>query len=171
MQNLLSVLNKNYMTGLEKYFGGTGITLEKLKEVMPTINVDGTSYKIENWLNECIKFDKLVPNKSKVWIPYSVWEYNIVSEVIWDKYQFEGYSFPDECKDWWVSVPYCKVNGKNAEGVYNVYEISFYKNWKRKSQMKHLIVQSDKPKRKFLSSKDIAELKKQEVISNSNSKR
>ncbi len=154
-------------TGLEKYFGGTGITLEKLKEVMPTINIDGTSYKIEDWLKECIVFDKLVPNKSKAWIPYSVWEYNTVTEVIWDKYLFEGYSFPEECKDWWVSTPHCKV--QSIEREYNVYEISFYKNWKRKTQMKHLIEQSDKPKRKFLSSKDIAELKKQEAIVNSKS--
>jgi hypothetical protein len=154
---------------IEKYFGGTGITLDKLKKVMPTINVDGTTYQIEDWLKECEKFDKLVPNKSKVWIPYNVWKYNTVIEVVWDKYKFKTYSFPEEMNDWWVSEPYCKVAHENGE--YFVYEISFYKRWKRKTQMSHILEQEKKPKRKFFSSKEIAEFKKAEAIENSKANR
>jgi len=150
---------------LEKYFGGTGITLEKLKEVMPTTNVDGTTYKIEDWLKECARFDALVPNVSKLWIPYDVWERGVVTEVVWQRHNLKHYNTEDT-KDWWVAEPYAKVLCEGHEGEYYVYEISFYKKWKRKTQMKHLIDQQKKPKRKFLSKSDIIELKKQEVITN-----
>lgn len=158
------------MKNLEKYFGGTGITLDKLKAALPTIGVDGTNYKIESWLEECAKFDALEPNKSKLWIPYRVWERGIVTEVVQDRYEFKTYSFPAEMQDWWVAVPYAKVKRDGYEGEYYVYEISFYKRWRRKTQMKHLIEQEAKPKRKFLSQKDIAEHKKREAIANRLSK-
>ena len=144
---------------MEKYFGGTGITLEKLKKVMPTMNVDGTTYKIEDWLKECAVFDALVPGKSKVWIPYNVWEQGIVSEVVQNRYNFGSYNWPDEMKDWWVAEPMVKANFNSIE--WYVYVITFYKNWRRKSQMKHLTAQREKPKRKFLSQKDMADIKKQ----------
>ncbi len=157
------------MKELEKYFGGTGITLEKLKKIKPKINVDGTEYRIESWLKECIKFDKLVPNKSKVWVPYNVWNYLTVTKVVWDKYEFKNYSLAtEETKDWWIAEPHCKVS--HPDGEYYVYEISFYNKWKRKTQMNHIIEQSKKPKRKFFSHKEIAELKKAEAIENSKAK-
>lgn len=159
------------MENIEKYFGGTGITLDKLKVAYPTINVDGTTYPIERWLKECALFDKLVVNESKVWIPYNVWEQGVVTEVVWDKVEFKHYGFAtEETMDWWVSEPYCKVKLKDKEGEYFVYEMTFYKNWKRKTQMAHLTAQREKPKRKFLSAEDIAEFKKQEVIKNSQAK-
>ena len=151
------------------YFGGTGITLEKLKAVMPTINVDGTTYQIEDWLAECAVFKALVPNVSKLWIPYGVWERGVVTEVVWDKHTFSSYNNPTEMQDWWVAEPYAKVQYR-AEGEYFVYEISFYKGWKRKTQMQHLMAQQQKPKRKFLSKEDIVELKKLEIITNSQKK-
>lgn len=151
-----------------KYFGGTNITLEKLKAIMPTINVDGTTYNIENWFAECDVFEKLVPNKSKVWVPYGGAEdWGILKEVVYDKYEFSNYSFPDECNDWWVSVPYLivELNGIN----YYVYEISIYNRMvKRKSQIHELNRRRLEPKRKFLSKQDIIEFKKQEIINNRN---
>jgi hypothetical protein len=156
---------------LSKYFGGTGITLEKLKKVMPTINVDGTTYKIENWLRECLVFDALTVNKSKVWIPYNVWERGVVTEVVWQKFNFKNYSFAtEETKDWWIYEPYLKVQREGHEGEYYVYEVTFYKTWPRKTQMKELARRTG-PKRKFLSQKAVAELKKQEAIANSQKKR
>lgn len=156
-----------------KYFGGTGITLEKLKEIMPTINVDGTTYPIEKWLDECAVFDALVPGKSLVWIPYNVWERGTVTEVIWHQMEFKHYGFvTDESQDWWIAVPYCTVENPEGKdkGDYYVYEISFYKRWKRKTQEHHLTRQQAKPKRKFLSKADIADIKRQEVITNSQNK-
>ncbi len=154
-----------------KYFGGTGITLEKLKAVKPTINVDGTTYPIEKWLKECAVFDALVPGKSLVWIPYNVWKRNLVVEIVWDRFNFKGYNFAtNEMQDWWIAEPYCTVKNPDGEGEYNVYEISFYKRWKRKTQQNHLTKQQAKPKRKFLSKVDIAEFKRQEVITNSQNK-
>ena len=158
--------------GLEKYFGGTGISLEALKKVMPTIGVDGTTYQIEKWLEECAVFDSLVPGKSKVWIPYGgVMEYGTLVEVVWDKYQLKNYSYPEGTEDWWVMEPHLKVSREGHEGEWYVYEVTFYKSWRRKSQMKHLEIQRAKPKRRFLSAADIAEIKKQEVIANSVGKR
>lgn len=141
---------------MKSYFGGTDITLDKIKQLMPTINVDGTEYKIENWLKECEVFDKLVINKSKVWIPYDVWERDFVKEVIWQKHNFKHYSFPEYAEDWWVYVPYCITNSG-----YYIYEITFYKNWKRKTQMKELLKRKAEPKRKFLSRKELHEKNKQ----------
>lgn len=144
----------------KQYFGGTDLTIDKLIEVYPTINVDGTTYKIENWLKECEVFDKLIPNKSTVWIPYNEWRTSTNFEVVWDK-EFFSNSNPD----WFVYEPYLVV-----ENNWYVYEISFYKKWKRKTQMNHLIEQNQKPKRKFLSKKDISDIIKQEHINNRNEK-
>lgn len=164
-----------------KYFGGTDITLEKLKEVESTMFIDGSHYKIEDWLKECEIFDKLIPNVSKVFIPYGgTLDYGILVEVVWDKifinpekvkyfWEDEEVDLHPETRDWWIYEPYLKVLYNDIE--YFVYEISIYKGWKRKSQMKYLAEQALKPKRKFLSKKDIRELKKQEMISNSQNKR
>jgi hypothetical protein len=155
----------------KQYFGGTGITLEKLKVVMPTINVDGTTYPIERWLDECAVFDALVPGKSLVWIPYGCWMQSTVTEVVQQRFNFKNYGFAtEEMQDWWIAEPYCKVENPDGGGDYYVYEISFYKKWKRKTQMSQLIKQRQKPKRKFLSKSDIADIKRQEVITNSQSK-
>lgn len=164
-----------------KYFGGTDITLEKLKEVESTMFIDGSHYKIEDWLKECEIFDKLIPNVSKVFIPYGgTLDYGVLVEVVWEKYYInpekrkcfwkeDEVDLHPETRDWWISEPYLKVLYNDIE--YYVYEISIYKSWKRKSQMKYLAEQALKPKRKFLSKKDIRELKKQEMISNSRNKR
>lgn len=156
-----------------KYFGGTNITIDRLKEVMPTINVDGTTYKIEKWLEECAKFDALEPGKSKLWIPYGVWEQGTVTKVEWSRHEFKHYSHTSETEDWWIAEPFAHVQrqGHEADGDYYVYEISFYKRWRRKTHMKHLIQQQAKPKRKFLSSQDIAAIKRDQVITNSKNKK
>lgn len=158
------------MTDYSKYFGGTGITLEKLKAAMPTINVDGTTYRIEDWLRECARFDELVPGKDKLWIPYQVWERGTVTEVVWPRHEFKHYGHTEETQDWWVAEPHAKVKRDGHEGEYLVYEITFYKNWRRKSQMKE-ILRKQGPKRKFLSQRDMADLKKQDAIDNSKRKR
>jgi hypothetical protein len=147
---------------LSEYFGGTGITLEKLKQVMPTINVDGTTYKLEDWFKECDIFKKLTPGKSKVWVPYGGAEYyDTLKEVVWCKYNFKHYFEQDEYKDWWIYIPYLIV------GDYYVYEVSFYKKYvKRKSQIRELNRRKLEPKRKFLSYKDIEILKRDEIINN-----
>jgi hypothetical protein len=156
-----------------KYFGGTGITLQKLKAVKPTINVDGTEYNIETWLAECTIFDNLIPGKSKAWIPYNVWKQGTVASVVWNRYNFKDYGFTtEETQDWWIAIPYCMVENPDSEvDVYYVYEISFYKKWKRKTQQNHLTKQQQKPKGKFLSKNDIASIKRQEVITNSQNRK
>ena len=150
----------------KQYFGGTGITLEKLKKICPTINVDGTTYKIEEWLKECEVFDTLIVNKSKIWVPYSgAEEYGVLRKITRNIRSFSFFSPKEELKDWWVSEPYLEVelNGLN----WYVYEVSIYKKWvKRKSQLKELNRRSLEPKRKFLSYKDINNLKKIEAIEN-----
>lgn len=150
----------------QKYFGGTGITLEALKKAKPTVNIDGTTYPIEEWLEECVKFDALRPGQDKLWIPYNVWERGVVKNVIWLKYNFKDYDWPVEMQDWWFYKPYAEVIRNGHDGEYYVYEISFYKKWPRKTQMNHLSAQGQKPKRKFLSPGDIREIKKQEIIKN-----
>lgn len=147
---------------MKEYFGGTNITLEKLVELMPTINVDGTTYKLENWFKECEVFEKLITGKSKVWIPYGGAEYyGTLKEVVWVKYNFSAYYDGDEYKDWWVYEPYLIVD------EYFVYEVSFYKrNVKRKSQIPELNRRRLEPKRKFLSRQDIINLKRDEIIDN-----
>jgi hypothetical protein len=153
-----------------EFFGGTGITLEKLSDTLGKMNVDGTYYTVQKWLKECKVFDSLIPNKSKVWIPYSLWEQGMVVEVIWEKYNFCNYSFPIEMNDWWIYIPYCKV--QHATGTWFVYEITYYiKNVRRKTQIKELIRRKSEPARKFLSKLDIAEFKKNEAIANSKRKR
>lgn len=149
-----------------KYFGGTGITLEKLKEICPTVNVDGTTYKIENWLKECEVFDKLIPNVSKVWVPYGgAEEYGILRNIVWTKLQLGDYDFPENSKDWWIYEPHLEVELNGV--IWYVYEVTFYKTWvKRKSQIKELRRRQLEPKRKFLSRKDLINLKIQEAIEN-----
>lgn len=157
----------------EPYFGGTEATLERFKSILKTVNVDGTRYKIENWLKEVEIIAGLIPGKDKVWIPYNGAEfYGILKEVVWDKHKFRNYSislnFP-ETMDWWYYEPYMIVTGPN-EIEYYVYEYSFYK--KIKNKVRDAIVRRNrKLKRKFLSQSDIALLKRTEMIANSINKR
>lgn len=167
---------------INKYFGGTDICLEKLKELHPDMYIDGTTYQLEDWLKECEVFDKLIPDVSKVFIPYGgTLDYGILVEVVWNKLYINPekvkYFWEDdieedlypETRDWWIYEPYLKVRYNELE--WYVYEVTYYKSWKRKSQMKYLAEQALKPKRKFLSKEDIREIKKQEMISNSQNKR
>lgn len=155
------------------FFGGTGATLEKLKSILKTINVDGTTYKIENWLKEVEVIAGLILNKDKIWIPYGGAEfYGTLKEVVWDKYKFKGYGistrFP-ETIDWWCYEPHMIVTGPN-EVDYYVYEYTFYKEIKNKVR-DAIVRKNQKPKRKFLSQLDISKLKKSEMIDNSINKR
>lgn len=161
-----------------EFFGGTGITFEKLKKVMPTVNIDGTTYKIEDWLKECALFNRLVPGKTPVWVPYGgAQDFGILESVVWDKYEFKHYidetgklkGHPIECKDWWFSEPYLRV--RFAGGVWYVYEISYYKKIRRKTQLNHLDRIRARGKGKFLDKRDIAALKRMESIENSIRKR
>lgn len=157
-----------------QYFGGTGITLEKMKEVLgDRFNVDGTTYTIDRWLAECAVFDALIPGKSKIWVPYGGAEFfGELIAVEWDKHEFKGYSYSTpETEDWWIAEPYLRVKHETEDNEYYVYEVTFYKNIRRKSQAAHLTRQQAKPKRKFLTKQDIIDFKRQEVISNAQNKR
>jgi len=149
-------------------FGGTGITIEKLKSIKPTNNVDGTTYKIEAWIKEAELICSL-PIDTKVWIPYNKMEYGKLKEIVMQKFRFEGYSFctPDTI-DWWILEPY--MNVEDSEGnIWFVYEYSFYKRMKCKVR-EALAIKQSKPKRKFISSKELAETKRKEAINNRNLK-
>lgn len=155
------------------FFGGTAATLEKFKSILKTISIDGTTYKIENWLKEVEIISGLIPNKAQIWIPYGGAEfYGTLKEIVWDKYKFKGYgisnSFP-ETIDWWFYEPHMIVTGPDGIDYY-VYEYTFYKKIKNKVRSA-IVRKNQKPKRKFLSQLDISKLKKSEIIDNSINKR
>ena len=143
------------------YFGGKGATLEEFKKMRTTLNIDGTTYKIEDWLQECAAIDKLEPGKTPVYVPYGgAEEYGVLVRVEWDKREYDN--------GWWVYEPVLIVLLNDIN--WYVYEYTFYKNWRRKTQRKHLRIVKQRPKGKFLSKKDIAELKRNEAIENSKKK-
>lgn len=148
---------------MSEYFGGTGVTLSKLCKVLPIWSVDGTRYKMENWIKEVKIIDSLVPGVSKIWIPYGGAEYyGTLKEVVWKKIHFEGYGFQTpESKDWWFSEPYMLVDYEDK--TYYIYEYTFYKKDKHKVRRAYADKQK-KPKRKFLSQKDIADIKKEQSL-------
>ncbi len=148
----------------ETYYGGTDITLEKLCKVMPSCNIDGTTYKTEDWIKECAVIDNLKIGQ-KIFIPYGGCEdYGILKEIVWDKFNFKGKGLcTDETKDWWYYEPTMMVSyfKDGEEHIYYVYEYSFYightrfyRDYNRKS------------KRKFFSMKEMAEVKKNTAIEN-----
>lgn len=159
-------------TNMKPYFGGTGITLGKLKAIMPTHGIDGTQYKIENWLKECELFDNLKPG-AKVWVPYGgAQEFGVLKEVVWkQRFNFKHYTAynTEETKDWYIEEPYLLVELNGL--TYHVYEISFYKKWKRKTQLNHIDRVRARGKQKFISRKEIGKLKQQEAIDNRNRKK
>jgi len=159
------------MESKKPYFGGAGITYDKLVKLMETINVDGTTYKFENWLKEVEVFENLIPGKSLVWIPYGGAEcYGVLSEVVWCKYEIKHYSFrTEETMDWWFYEPYLIVK-LDEEHVYYVYEYTYYKKIKHKVRSAYA-TKAMKEKRKFLSAKDISEIKRNTAIENSFIKR
>lgn len=114
------------------YYGGTGITLEKLKEKLHnTINVDGTSYSLDTWLKECAVFEGLIPGKSKVWIPYGgMMKHGKLNRIEWVKFTLEGTGYADaESHDWWIYEPILIVDGVSSTGEnyeYYVYEYTLY---------------------------------------------
>ncbi len=156
---------------MREYFGGTGITLEKLKTILPKHNVDGTNYPIENWLKECALFNRLIEGKSPVYVPYSgAQDFGILHRVVWDKYEFKDYGFvTEETKDWWIAEPYLEV--RLGGGIWYVYEVTFYKSWKRKTQLNHIDRVRKRGKGKFLDRRDIAVINRMAVIENSIKKR
>lgn len=156
-----------------EFFGGTGITLDKLKHIKPKINVDGTTYHIEDWLKECELFSRLEVGKTPIYVPYSgAQDYGILHEVVWDRYEFKHFGISEkypETKDWWIAEPYLKV--RFAGGLWYVYEVTFYKKWRRKTQLNHIDRVRARGKGKFLNRQDIIALKRTEVIENSVRKR
>ena len=165
---------------MKPYFGGTGISLEKLCKILPNWNIDGTRYKMEDWLAECAVLETLIEGKSEIWIPYgSAERFGILRRVVWDKINFKGYGFStEETEDWWFYEPYMEVEYykegdtiENPENCYYVYEYTFYKKQKHKVQRAYLQKVKRAIKGKFLSLKDIADIKKKAAIENSVTKR
>lgn len=156
------------------YFFGTGITLGKLREELPTHNVDGTRYKTDAWLKECAVIDSLVIGKSQIWIPYeSAQIFGTLKEIIWNKYEFKYYNFPSECEDWFIYEPYMLVDATidGIEHCYYVYEYTFYMKQRRKTQHSHIDKIRKRGKQKFYSHKEMGLFKQQESIQNSINKR
>lgn len=145
-------------------FDGTNITIDKLKSIIPTINIDGTIYPIEDWIKEAEIIINL-PIGSQVWIPYNKMEYGKLKETIYEKRKFKDYSYcTQETKDWWILEPYMIVESLDGDEYY-VYEYTFYKNIKHKVRYA-LAVKQRKPKRKFLTRQEIVEFKKKAAINN-----
>jgi hypothetical protein len=165
---------------MKPYFFGTGITLEKLCQICRTRNIDGTTYKTEEWLAEVDVMANLKIG-DPVWIPYGGAEvYGTLKEVVWNKYEFKHYidttgrlhGYPIEALDWWFYEPHMKVD-ITIDGEYRcyyVYEYTFYKEQKHKERdaWNRKIKQ---PKRKFHSMALMGDIKKWEAIENSVKKR
>ena len=110
------------------YYGGTGITEEKLISKLETCYVSGTHYPVKTWLKECAVIESLTPGVSKVWIPYGGTEkHGTLKEIEWNKVQIKGYLKPDdEGQDWWYYEPILVVVAPDNGYEYFVYEYSAY---------------------------------------------
>lgn len=165
--------NKFSTEVLSKHFGGKGITLEKLLKILPKYGVDGTNYSTRTWLADVATINTLLPGKSPVYIPYGGAQvFGVLKEVIWDKYEFKVHIDNTDVW-WWIHEPHMLVDVviDGEERCYNVYEYTFYKNLKRKTQWKHIDNVGKRGKQKFYSRKEMSALKKQHDIVNSINKR
>lgn len=154
----------------KEYFGGTNITLDRLKEIYKKHSMDGTEVPIEKYIKELSIIDNLIAGKSKVWIPYGVNNYGILNHVEWDKHEYKHYYITEETKDWWIMDVCMMVDYFNQDGSINqycVYEYTFY----NKEKVRNWMRRGFKSKGKFLSKKAISEIKKGEAIQNSIYKR
>jgi hypothetical protein len=161
---------------LSKYFGGTNCTLQKLIQFQPKWSMDGTRMLMMDYLKECKIIDELIPNKSKIWVPYlGAQKYGILKSTEWTKHKVINYykeeDLDNEKRDWWwMDNPIMNVlllDDDGVEHIYHVYEYSFY----NRMPLKYRLWKEKGPKRKFLSQSDIAKIKKNESIINSVNKR
>lgn len=117
------------MENYSNYMGGTNISLEGLKKYFPMVNIDGTRMAIDDWFKEIKVFETLIPNVSKVYIPYgNVEKHGTFIRIEWDKFELKDYlDVNEENEDWWFFKPVLIVEyGALTKNEYYIYEYSFY---------------------------------------------
>lgn len=115
------------MKDYSQYMGGTNISLERLKELGTTAFVSGTSYEIEDWLEEVEIMDNLVVGDSRVYVPYGGTEkHGKLVGLEWQRHTFKDYNHTEETEDWWYFKPILLVKVDGKEGEFFVYEYSLY---------------------------------------------
>ncbi len=115
------------MSDYSNFMGGTNISFEGLNKYYDTFSMDGTNMKLKDYFNELEVFDSLVPDVSKVFVPYGgeTSKHGILKRVVWDKHNVCDYGYAnEENEDWWFFDPYLVVEFNGSE--YNVYEYSYY---------------------------------------------
>jgi hypothetical protein len=124
------------MKDYSNYMGGTNVSFEGLNKYYKTFSMDGTNMKLADYFNELEVFDSLVPDVSKVYIPYGgvTDKHGILKRVVWDKYHLCDYGHAnEENDDWWFFEPYLIVELDGHE--YNVYEYSY---WDENKEVIHI---------------------------------
>lgn len=124
------------MKDFSNYMGGTNISFEGLKKYYPTFHMDGTNMELEDYFNELVVFDSLVPDETKVFIPYGgvTNKHGIFKRVVWEKHNLCDYGDEnEETDDWWFFDPYLIVELDGHE--YYVYEYSY---WDENKEVIHI---------------------------------
>lgn len=124
------------MKDFSNYMGGTNISFEGLNKYYKTFSMDGTNMKLEDYFNELIVFDNLIPNVSKVFVPYGgvTDKHGILKRVEWEKHNVCDYGYANaENDDWWFFNPFLVVE---LDGIdYYVYEYSY---WDENKEVVHI---------------------------------
>jgi hypothetical protein len=124
------------MKDYSNYMGGTNISFEGLNKYYDTFSMDGTNMKLADYFNELEVFDSLIPDVSKVFVPYGgvTDKHGILKRVVWDKYCLCDYGHAnEENDDWWFFEPYLIVELDGSE--YNIYEYSY---WDENKEVIHI---------------------------------
>ncbi len=108
------------------YMGGTNISLDGLVSIWGSLNVDGASYPMVEWFKEIEVFETLIPDESKVFIPYGGCEkHGIFKRIEWNRIKIKNYSMcTEQTEDWWFFEPHLVVELDGVEWF--VYEYSAY---------------------------------------------
>lgn len=133
------------MEKYSNYMGGTNISLQGLKKCFPMVNVDGSRIGIEEWFKEIEIFETLIPNTSKVYIPYGgVEKHGTFLRIEWEKFEITQYiETTEENEDWWFYRPVLIVEyGVLSKTEYIIYEYSFYEENSELVHINHIIPQT-----------------------------